>query len=81
MNNAATHNPKNWRSRMDDILSLEPNDLMFQPLTTAYKLVTRRLKVWPFLYIIPLSFAAAALLYATFGSSVVKLTSLLQYGF
>lgn len=78
---ASLEDPTEWRRRMEDVFLVEPNDLVFAPLTAVYKQVTGRLKVWPFLYILPLSFVGASLLYVLFGPAVVALASVLQYGF
>lgn len=67
--------------KMNDVFSLEPNDLGSQTLTRMYKFITSRLKSMPFFYIIPLSGLGAILMYLSFGHLVVKLVSILQYGF
>ena len=67
--------------KFDRIFDLEPNDLQFPLLTYVYKLLTRPLKSIPIVYIVPLSLVGAIFLYLVFGPLVVKLVSLLQYGF
>jgi len=66
---------------LERIFELEPNDLHVPILTYIYKLLTRPLKSLPFVYIIPVSFVVAFLMYLVFGPMVIRLVSLLQYGF
>lgn len=68
------------QQQLHEIFSLEPNDLALPPLTRLYKMTTGRLKTMPFLYVIPLAFIFAIVLYILFGQLVIKLVSLLQYG-
>lgn len=68
-------------SKLERIFQLEPNDLHIPLLTTIYKTLTRPLKSLPIVYIIPISLGSAFLMYLVFGSLVVRLVSLLQYGF
>lgn len=67
--------------KLNDTFSLPPNDLDVNFLTLWYKKSTTYLKNLPFIYIIPLSFIITFLLYLMIGSLVIKLTTLLQYGF
>lgn len=69
------------RQKMNKIFSLEPNDLGSKKLTYAYKFITSRFKSMPFFYILPLSSLAALCMYILFGQLVIKLVSILQYGF
>ena len=69
------------QQKLEEVFFLEPNDLGFSFTTTLYHRVTRFLKTMPFIFIVPLSFVVATALYFIFGSLLVKLTSLLQYGF
>lgn len=64
-----------------DIFALKPNNLGNPFLTAWYKRLTKRLKAMPFLYIIPLSLVTALLLYLVFGGLVVRIATILQYGF
>lgn len=66
---------------MHDIFAIAPNDLHFKLLTHTYKLVTEPLKNMPFLFIIPLSIGTSLIIYLLFGQIVIRLVSLLQYGF
>ncbi len=63
------------------VFSLPPNDLGNKWLTHIYKYITHPLKKMPFVYIVPLSVVAALMMYVLFGQLVVKLVSILQYGF
>ncbi|MBP9691393.1 hypothetical protein KBD81_04915 [Candidatus Woesebacteria bacterium] len=73
--------PDRILKHFEDIYSLPPNDLHNSVLTRLYKMGTAPLKSVPFLYIIPLSVLVAAALYLLTGQLVIKLVSLLQYGF
>jgi hypothetical protein len=63
------------------IFSIAPNDLHQKSLTHLYKIITQPLKRMPFLFIIPLSLGASLVVYLLFGRLIIKLVSLLQYGF
>jgi hypothetical protein len=78
MRNTFAHN---LDRQFDRIFSVPPNDLGNKQLTFFYKLFTRPLKQMPFLYIIPFSFLTAVFLYYLLGPLLIKLVSILQYGF
>jgi hypothetical protein len=69
------------KNKVNEVYFIPPNDLGFVPLTKLYKLFTRPLKTAPFIIIIPLSFLAAIVGYYVFGYLIVRLASILQYGF
>ena len=69
------------KTKLEEVYLVEPNDLHFSILTKAYKYTTRCLKRMPFLYIIPFTFIISVLFYVVFGFSIVRLVSILQYGF
>lgn len=69
------------QKEFNNIFSLPPNDLGNKWLTFLYKSVTRPLKKMPFIYILPLSIFIAIAMYFVFGQYVIKLVSVLQYGF
>lgn len=73
-------NKAELRNKMAEIYDLEPNDLRIRPLTRVFKMTTGRLKKMPFLYVVPLAFILAAILYLLFGQMLINLVSLLQYG-
>lgn len=66
---------KQW----ERVTDLPPQTL--GPLTPVYKMITRRLKVMPWPWVIVLSAGVVTVLYYLIGSTVVFLTSLLQRGF
>lgn len=74
------HKKDSLQEQLQEIFALEPNDLSLPPLTRMYKITTGRLKTMPFLYVVPLAFIFAIVLYILFGQLVIKLVSLLQYG-
>lgn len=69
------------KKRLEEVFSLEPNELGFYPLTYLYKKTTRYLKTMPLFYIIPLSILAAVVTYVLFGYLIVRFVNILQYGF
>lgn len=69
------------KQKLEEVYSIQPNDLHFRPVTRIYKLLTRPLKQMPFLFIIPGALATALVMYLMFGHLMVGLVSLLQYGF
>ena len=73
--------PQHIQEELQRILSVPPNDLGDKHLTMVYKFFTRPLKKMPFFYIIPLSLMGAVLMYLLLGPFVIKLVSILQYGF
>ncbi len=69
------------KHKLEEVYFLEPNDLGNSYLTSIYKTFTSFLKMMPFVYVIPLSVIFTIMLYLLLGSLLVKLTTLLQYGF
>ena len=59
---------------------VDPSDLGNPTLTKIYKNISGRLKIMPFLYLIPLSFLLIVGVSWLFGLSVVKVATLLQNG-
>lgn len=72
---------KRLKKQMNEIFLLEPNNLGFWPLTSLFKRTTKPLKTMPFIIIIPVTFIIALIMYLIFGNLLIKLVSLLQYGF
>jgi len=70
-----------FRKKINEVFSLEPNNLGIEPLTGLYKKTTHYLKTMPFLVLIPASLISALTLYFIFDHILVRLVSLLQYGF
>ena len=69
------------KHKLQEVYVLKPNDLGNYRLTALYKTMTSFLKSMPFIYIIPLSTLFSVMLYLAIGTLIVKLTTLLQYGF
>ena len=73
--------PSHIEEELQRMYVLPPNDLGDKRLTWMYKFATGPLKKMPFIYILPLSFVVAVGLYLLLGPLVIKLVSILQYGF
>lgn len=69
------------RKQFNDIYSVEPTDLGIPWLTKLYKKLSKYIKVFPFRVFVPLSAFFALLIYILFGLLVIRLVSVLQYGF
>lgn len=69
------------KHKLEEVFILEPNDLGNGVLTSLFKRTSAFLKVMPFLYILPMSLVLSFMAYVLFGALIVKLVSLLQYGF
>lgn len=69
------------KHRLDEVYIVEPNDLGIPVLTRMYRRVNVYFKRMPFIVVVPLSIVFALILYTLFGYLVVRLTSILQYGF
>ncbi len=69
------------RQKLDEVYSVKPNDLGTPVINELYHGTTKFFKTMPFIFIIPSSFLGALILYVLFGSLVIRLVSLLQYGF
>jgi hypothetical protein len=69
------------KQKMNEVFSIESNDLGFNFLTNYFKKFTAYLKVAPFIYIIPITFLVSISLYFILGRFLVKLVTVLQYGF
>ena len=80
MNNMKTFNYR-LQQKLEEVFILKPNDLGFPALTKIYHKVTKFFKTTPFILIIPSSFIVALVLYLLLGALIIKLVSLLQYGF
>jgi len=70
------------KKHFNEVFLVEPNNLGANWMTNTYKNMTSFLKQMPFSVIIPLSLLFVLFLYLLFDKALlVKLTSLLQYGF
>lgn len=73
--------PYRLKHKLQEVYFIEPNNLGNQHLTSLYKISASFLKQMPFIFVIPLSVIFSVMLYVLLGGLVVKLTTLLQYGF
>lgn len=69
------------KNQLDEVFFIKPNNLGWFFLTNIYKKITSYFKTMPFILVIPSSFLLVFFLYLIFGKLLVKLASLLQYGF
>lgn len=69
------------KKRLDEVYGLAPNDLHHPVLTKSYKMLTGKLKTFPFKIILPLSFFATVAAYVVLGFLLIRLVSVLQFGF
>lgn len=68
-------------NKLNEVFLVSPNDLGWKNLTNIYKWLTQYLKQLPFLIIVPLSFLLAIIAYFVLGKLLVRLVTILQYGF
>jgi len=66
-------------AKMDEVSSLPTQEV--GPFTPLYKMIVSQLKFYPWRVTTALSVIIAFLLYLIFGHALVKLASLLQFGF
>ena len=69
------------RRKLNEVYVVEPNDLGLPYLTSFYRKINIFFKRMPFIIVVPASLFGALLLSVFFGYLVVRLTSMLQYGF
>ncbi|MBI4973337.1 hypothetical protein HZC27_01875 [Candidatus Roizmanbacteria bacterium] len=69
------------RRKLNEVYVVEPNDLGLPYLTAFYRRVNVFFKRMPFIIIVPAALLGALFLSVFFGYLVVRLTSMLQYGF
>jgi len=69
------------RQKMNEVFSIEPNDLGTSYLTSFFKKITSYLKTMPFIYVVPVTFLISIFMYFVFGRFLIKLVTVLQYGF
>lgn len=69
------------KKSLNDVFFIEPNNLGLGFMNYFYKKITHPLKFAPFIIVIPMAFLAAIIMYFIFGQLLIKLVSLLQYGF
>lgn len=69
------------KQKMDEVFSIEQNELGVGFLTNYFRKITAYLKIMPLIYIIPLTFLVSVALYFMLGRFLIKLVTVLQYGF
>lgn len=69
------------KHKVDDVYSVPPTAFGDSVLTSLFRQTTGKLKFFPFKVIIPVSIVAAIFLYAIVGFLIVRLVSILQFGF
>ncbi len=69
------------KQKLNEVFSIEPNDLGINFLTFYFRKITARLKTIPFAYVIPFTFLISLILYLILGKLLIKLVTILQYGF
>ncbi|MFA6532734.1 MAG: hypothetical protein WCT22_01925 [Patescibacteria group bacterium] len=69
------------KQKLNEVFFVEPNDLGAGFLTNYFRKITAYLKVVPFIYIIPISLFISFFLYFILGRFLIKLVTVLQYGF
>jgi len=69
------------KQKLNEVFSIEPNDLGIDWLTFYFKKITAYFKVIPFVYVIPITFLISLVLYLLLGKLLVRLVTILQYGF
>lgn len=69
------------KKKLNEVFFIEPNDLGINFLTFYFKKITARLKIMPFVYVIPFAFLIVLILYLLLGKLLIRLVTFLQYGF
>ena len=69
------------KKKLNEVFSIEPNDLGIDFITFYFKKITAYFKTIPFVYVIPFTFLISLVLYLLLGKLLVRLVTILQYGF
>ncbi len=69
------------KKKLYEVYFIEPNDLGIGVITKIYKIFTKPIKTMPFLFILPISIFIALSIYIIFGVLIIRLATILQYGF
>jgi len=69
------------KQKLNEVFFVEPNDLGAGFLTNYFHRATADLKTMPFIYVIPISLLASIVMYFVLGRFLIKLVTVLQYGF
>jgi len=70
-----------FKKNIDETFMIEPADWGVSIITDWHHFFTKPLKRYPFIIIIPLSTVVVVTLFIVFSTLVIRLASLLQYGF
>ncbi len=73
--------PTRINKKYQEIFALKPNSLGHPLFDNLYKAMTHFFKTAPFIIIVPAVMMAVVLIYFIIGPVLVKLASMLQYGF
>lgn len=73
--------PHRVSKQYQEIYEVQPNQLGNNRIDLFYKITTRFFKKAPFIVIVPVVTLVVVLIYISIGPLLVKLASLLQYGF
>jgi hypothetical protein len=69
------------KQKLNEVFSVEPNDLGINFLTFYFKKITFYLKTAPFIFVIPAAIIITLFLYFLLGKLLVGLVTILQYGY
>jgi len=69
------------KKHLREVNVVEPNDLGAPLLTYIYRRINIFFKTAPFIFVVPIALLGAAGLVYIFGILIIRLVSLLQYGF
>lgn len=69
------------KEKMNEVFSIEQSELGASFFTNYFRKITANLKTMPFIYVIPLTVVSSIFMYFILGRFLVKLVTVLQYGF
>lgn len=69
------------KKKLNEVFSIEPNDLGINFLNFYFRKITASLKTIPFAYIVPFTFLISLILYLFLGKLLIRLVTILQYGY
>ncbi len=69
------------RTKLNQTYELTPNHFGISVVDRLFSLVTQPLKTFPFKFYVPMAIIAAGIMYLFVGFLVVRLATILQYGF
>lgn len=69
------------KQKLNEVFYVEPNDLGVGFMTNYFRKITAYLKIMPFVYVIPITFLISISLYFLLGRFLIKLVTIMQYGF